>query len=437
MSQPGLASPAELDAPMAPTLASRLLLWSILGFCVVMIAWAAVAEVNETASAPGRIVPQRPLQVVSHVDGGVVAAILVRPGDVVAAGQPLLRLDPGAAAADYGRSSAAANALAARILRLEAEAAGQSPAFPVALSAAAPGAVSAEQALWQAHQRDAANGLTGVAARIDGARRALAEAEASAAAAAEAQAQAAREVTMLAPLVDKGIEPRLALDRARSALVQAQASAAGGAEAVARARAAVVEARAAAAAVTDRWRAEASNGLAQARAELAGQQAGLPSLQRRVEQAEIRSPVSGTVQRVLVGTVGSAAAPGAPLVEVVPKDGALAIAARVRPRDIGFVHIGQPAAVRITAYDSSVYGTLKGRVTRISPDAVADERGGEGWYEVRIETSQRGLVGPTGRPATIGSGMVAEVALLGAPRTVLSYLLSPVTRLREDAFRER
>ena len=229
----------------------------------------------------------------------------------------------------------------------------------------------------------------------------------------------------------------LTLDRARSALVQARASAAGGAEAVARARATVAEVRAAAAAVSDRWRAEASNDLVQARAELAGQQAGLPSLQRRVEQADVRSPVSGTVQRVLVGTVGSAAAPGAPLVEVVPKDGALAIAARVWPSDIGFVHIGQPAAVRITSYDSSVYGTLKGRATRISPHVVADERGGDGWYDVRIETSQRGLVRPAGRPAAIGSGIVAEVALLRAPRTLLSYLLSPVTRLCEDALRER
>lgn len=266
-----LTDPVEIDAPMSPGLASRRLLWSILGFCSVMIAWAAVAEVNETASAPGRIVPQHQLQVVSHVDGGVVAAILVRPGDVVAAGAPLLRLDSGGAAADFGRRSAAANALSARILRLEAEAAGRAPAFPTALTVAAPGAVAAEQALWQAHQRDVANGSAGVSARIDGARRALAEAEAGAAASAEARAQAAREVAMLAPLVDNGIEPRLTLDRARWALVQTEANAAGSAEAVARAQAAVAEARAVAAAVTDRWRAEASNDLAQARAELTGQ----------------------------------------------------------------------------------------------------------------------------------------------------------------------
>jgi adhesin transport system membrane fusion protein len=123
-------------------------------------------------------------------------------------------------------------------------------------------------------------------------------------------------------------------------------------------------------------------------------------------------------------------------VEVVPTEGALAVAARVRPRDIGLVHVGQSALIKVTAYDSSVYGKLKGRVTRISPDAIVDDRGLEGWYEVRIETPSRSLKGPGGRQVAVGTGMVTEVNLLGAPRTVLSYLLSPVTKLRDDAFRE-
>lgn len=437
MSQLSFAAADLQGEPLSASATSRLLLWSIAGFTTVMIGWAAVAQVNEAATAPGRIVPQRQLQVVSNLEGGIVAGIFVRAGERVAAGQLLLRLDPGAAAADFGRSSAAANALRARILRLEAEAAGLTPAFPAALTAAAPGAVAAEQALWQAHQRDAANAGASAGARLDGATRALAEAEAAAAAAAEARAQAARETAMMAPLVEKGIEPRLTLERARSALVQAEASAAGAAQAVARARAAVAEARAGVATTTSRWRAEASTDLAAARAQLAEQQASLPALQRRVERTDVRSPVAGTVQRVLVGTIGSAVASGAALVEVVPAEGVLAVAAKVRPRDIGMVHLGQAATVKVTAYDSSVYGSLSGRVTRISPDAVVDERGGEGWYDVRIETSTRSLTGPGGRKVTVGAGMVTEVNLLGASRSVLSYLLGPITRLSEDAFRER
>ena len=242
---------------------------------------------------------------------------------------------------------------------------------------------------------------------------------------------------MLAALVDKGIEPRISLDRAQSALVQAQATAAGAAQAVARATAALAETRAAAAGVADRTRVEASNELALARAEFAGQSAGLPALQRRVERAKVRSPIAGTVQRVLVTTVGSSVGPGAPLIEVVPADGALVVEARVLPRDIGFVRLGQPAAVKLTAYDSSVYGRLEGQVTAISPDAVVDERGGDGWYVVRIETPARALTAPDGSQLRVGAGMVADVDLLGRKRTVLSYLLSPVTKLSGSAFRER
>ncbi len=235
---------------------------------------------------------------------------------------------------------------------------------------------------------------------------------------------------MLSPLVDKGIEPRMTLDRARSALVQARAAASG-------AGAALAEARAAAAEVVDRGRVEASNDLALARAELAGQSAGLPALQRRVDRTEVRTPIAGIVQGVLVATVSSSVAAGAVLAEVVPTGDALIVEARVRPRDIGFVRLGQSAAVKLTAYDPSVYGRLGGRVTAISPDAVMDERGGDGWYLVRIETRARALKAPDGTRMAVGAGMVADVELLGRKRTVLSYLLSPVTKLREAAFRER
>ena len=427
----------EPFAGVQPAQLTRVLLWSIAGFTAVIIGWASVAEVNETATAPGRVVATRPLQVVSNLEGGIVSAILVRPGQRVAAGAPLLRLDPDAVIADYGRNSAAGNALSARIARLEAEVANRIPVFPPALEAAAPGAVAAERSAWAARRLDRANSLAGSRARIDAAVRGFDEAKATAVSAAEARAQAGREVGMLVPLVDKGIEPRLTLDRARSARVQSEAAAAGAQQAVARAAAIAAEARAAADSIGDGARAAAGNDLAQARAELATQSAALPALRHRVERTAVRSPVAGTVQRVLAATVGGSVAPGAPLVEIVPAGGALAIEARVRPRDIGMVHVGQPAAVRITAFDSSVYGKLDGRVARISPDAVSDVPGGEGWYLVRIETRGDGVKGPDGRARPLGPGMVAETDLLGPSRTVMSYLLSPISKLSTTAFRER
>ena len=427
----------NLPDRVEPARAARLMLWSIAGFSAVMIGWAGLARIPETAVAMGRIVPSRQLQVIGNLEGGVVEAILVRPGQKVAAGAVLLRLDPGAAAADFGRGTAAANALAARIARLEAEVAETAPRFAAGLAAAAPVAVATERALWSARVADLAAAMAGETARLDGARRALAQAEAEHGSHSEARAQAGREVAMIAPLVDKGIEPRISLDRAQSALAQARSAEAASGAAVARAAAAVAEARAMTRTAAGRLRTQSVDALAAAQAELAGQSAGLPALRTRVARTEIRSPIAGTVQRVLVATIGGAVAPGAPLVEVVPAGDALVVAARVRPADSAFVHVGQRAAVKLTAYDASVYGALEGRVTRISPDAVVDERSGDSHYDVRIVTAAKALRAPDGAMLPVAAGMVAQIDLIGRQRSVLSYVLNPVTKLRENAFRER
>ncbi|HEY6219239.1 MAG TPA: HlyD family efflux transporter periplasmic adaptor subunit, partial [Gemmatimonadaceae bacterium] len=128
---------------------------------------------------------------------------------------------------------------------------------------------------------------------------------------------------------------------------------------------------------------------------------------------------------------------GEPVVEIVPSEESLLIEARVKPADIGAVRLNQHARVAITAYDRSVYGLLEGTVVGISPDAVAEERTGETFYLVRVRTSANQLRGPDGRAVQIGPGMVAEVDLLGEKRTVLQYLLTPITRISETALREQ
>ncbi|MBC7519570.1 MAG: HlyD family efflux transporter periplasmic adaptor subunit, partial [Sandarakinorhabdus sp.] len=186
-----------------------------------------------------------------------------------------------------------------------------------------------------------------------------------------------------------------------------------------------------------RSRSQAAEPRAAAGAELAGQSAGLPALKTRIDRTAIRSPIAGTVQRMLVTTVGGSVTPGAPLVEILPGGDRLVIEAMVRPQDIAFVHQGQKANVKLTAYDSSVYGALAGTVDRISPDAIINERTGESHFAVRIVTGASTLKAPDGAAMPIGAGMVAEVNLLGRKRSVLSYLLSPVTKLSENAFREK
>ncbi len=417
-----------------PARAAQLMLGLITGFLLAMVIWAGLAQMPETAVAVGRVAPARALQQVSNLEGGRVTAILARPGDKVVAGQVLLRLDPDAAAADLGRSSSLTAALQARIARLEAEASGSAPDFDPALPTVV---IAGERALWSARRADLAATGSGDAARRDAATRALAEAESAARVHAEARAQAAREVAMLAPLVEKGIEPAISLARARSVLVQADAALVGAGAAARRAAAMVNEARAAGTSAESRFRSSAADALTAARAELAGQSAALPALQGRVDRTAVRSPIAGTVQRVLVATIGGTVAAGAPLVEIVPAGEALVIDADVRPSDIAFVYPGQATTVRLTAYDSAVYGSLAGEVSRISPDAIVNERSGESHYSVRITTRATALKAPDGTALPIGPGMVAEVNFTGRQRSVLSYLFAPVTKLSQKAFRER
>ena len=162
----------------------------------------------------------------------------------------------------------------------------------------------------------------------------------------------------------------------------------------------------------------------------------LPALSERVERTVVRSPLAGRVNRVLVTTVGGTIQPGAPLVEIVPSEENLLVEVQMRPSDIAWVRIGQDAKINITAYDSSIYGALDGKVVAISPDATLNERTGESFYTVRVATDDK-LVGKEGKPLEIGPGMIADVSLLGDKRSVMSYILSPLTKLSQTALREQ
>jgi adhesin transport system membrane fusion protein len=241
---------------------------------------------------------------------------------------------------------------------------------------------------------------------------------------------------MIRPLVERGIEPRLSLIQAESAASIAASEAAAAAASVARAQSAVGEAQATLAQQRQDWRSLAANELATAQAEMAARRSSLPALAERVARTVVRSPLPGRINRVLVTTVGAAVSPGAPLIEIVPSEESLLVEAMVTPQDIAFVHIGQRAKVNISAYDSSIYGGLEATVVSISPDAVLNEKTGQSFYTVQVRTAKNAIKGRDGRPMPIGTGMTADVSLLGDKRTVMEYILSPITKLKNTALRE-
>ncbi len=422
-------------ARVRPATASNILLWVILGFVAIFFIWAAVTELDRTVRGQGRVIPSSQLQVVSNLEGGIVEAILVRTGQVVKRGDPLVRLDRTATGAALGSNQAKFDALRAKIARLEGEVAGRAPAFPTDGGPGLAEQVAIERGLHASRMADLGSLLSAYGSSVVQAQRAVAEAQANHAARRSAQTAAQNELNLIRPLVERGIEPRLSLVQAENAASVATSEAAAASAAIAKAQASVAEATSTLARARQEWRAQAAGELAAAQAEMVALRRSMPELAAQVARTVVRSPLDGRVNRVLVTTVGGTVSPGAPLVEIVPSEDSLFVEAQVRPEDIAWVIINQPARIEITAYDSSVYGTLDGKVVSISPDATLNERTGESFYTVRVATNDK-LRNEAGRPLEIGPGMVATVSLLGDKRSVLGYIFSPITKLGQRAFRE-
>lgn len=423
---------AELDREdFVAAKSANVMLWIIAAFFVVFLLWATFTKVERTVHGSGRVVPSSKMQIISNLEGGVIEEILIKPGQVVQKGDVLVRLSPTLTSSELGSNTASVDALRAKIARLRGEVTGTAPSYAGVSAAAA----ATEDALHRARMAELSSLSGAGSARAVQAERAVAEAEAILAARRGNLGAAQKELDMLRPLAARQIVSRLELVKAENAVSLARNEVTAAEAAVARSRAAIAEARAGTAQARSDWVGRSGSELAAAQAELAAREKAMPALTDRVDRTTIRAPLSGRVNRVLVTTVGGSVSAGMPLLEIVPSDEALYVEAMVMPQDIGNVRLGQSAKVEITAYRATVYGKLEGEVVTISPDVVVNEKTGESFYTIEVRTTSK-LTGPTGKELPIGPGMVANVSLLGDERSILSYIFTPFTQLKENAFRE-
>jgi membrane fusion protein, adhesin transport system len=433
------AEPLALEArehAIRPRLVSSILLWLILGFFVALIAWAALTKIDRTVRGIGRIIPSSQLQTISNLEGGIVEAILVKTGQLVRAGDPLVKLDQTLSTAELGSGSSTINSLSARIARLQAEVTGSGFSISAAGGGDLANQIAVERAVYQSRIAELTSLTNAARARTSAAERAVEEASAMLNARRAAAGAAQAELSAIRPLVEQGIEPRLSLSRAQGAAQTSASEAAAASASVARARAAVAESRAAEAQQVQDWRSRSAGELATAKAELDARRSTLPALADKVRRTVVTAPVAGRVNRVMVTTLGGSVPPGSPLVDLVPTNDGLIIEAMISPKDIASVRLEQEAKVSLTAYDSGIYGSLKGKVVSISPDAIVNEKTGESHFLVKVMTNETALITQAGKRLPIGVGMVADVSLLGDQRSVLSYFLTPLTRVTDQAFRE-
>ncbi|XZG71205.1 HlyD family type I secretion periplasmic adaptor subunit [Chitinibacteraceae bacterium HSL-7] len=412
---------------------ARVLVWLALLALVVLFAWAALAHIDEVTRGEGKVIPSRQIQVVQSLDGGIVERILVREGESVKKGQPLVKIDPTRFVSSLKESEAQALSLKAKAARLEALATGQPFAELPDVQEKAPELLQQEQLLYQSRlaELDASVGV----ARQQQAQRSqeLFEVRARRDQAARSYDLTQQELTATRPLLKSGAVSDVDILRLERDLARYRGERDSAAAQIPRIQAGIGEAQRKVQEVELQFRNQAASELSETRGKLASLSEGKVALADRVKQSEVRSPVNGTVQRLLVNTEGGVVQPGAEVIEIVPSDDALLLEARIQPRDIAFLRPGQPALVKFTAYDFATYGGLDATLEQISADTVTDDKG-NAFYVVRVRTKTSYLGSEKNR---IIPGMVAEVDILTGKKTVLSYLLKPVLRAKARALSER
>mgnify|MGYP001278400952 CR=1 FL=1 len=408
-------------------------------FVVVALVWAGLSEVDEVAVGEGKVIPSRQVQKVQNLEGGIVSEIQVREGQTVQQGDVIMRIDPTRFSSSLGEGKAKDDALRARIARLSAEAGGQPFVAPADLAQENAGLVSQEKSLFDNRQREQQANLAVLQQQAEQRRRELAEKRSREGQLRDSLALASRELELTRPLARQGVVSEVELLRQERQVNDLKGDLDATRLSIPRLEAAVREIQDKMGEQTARFRADAARELNLARGEQNAISAANVGLEDRVIRTLVRAPVSGVVKQLKVTTVGGVVQPGYDLAEIVPADDTLLVEARIRPADIAFLRPGQEAFVKLTAYDSSIYGGFPATLEHISADTLVPERPGErpeAYYLVRVRTRSNKLSG-SDKEVAILPGMVAQVDIMTGRKTVLQYLMKPIIKTKQAALRER
>ena len=366
---------------------------------VAFVVWAYFSNVEEVTRGQGSVIPSSREQVIQSLDPGVLAALTVKEGDLVEAGQVLVRLDTARSSAVYRETRNKVDALRATAARLRSEAHG----VPLRFEKDTPAElVQRETAAYQSRVRAVNESVQGLR---------------------ESKRLLDREIAITEPMAAKGVVSEVEILRMKRQANELQLQ--------------ITERR-------NKFQSDANTELVRVEAELAQSEETMAARADPVTRSEIKAPLRGVVKNIRINTVGGVIGAGQDIMEIVPVEGPLLVEAYIRPQDVAFIKPNDEALVKLTAYDYSLYGGLDGVVTLISPDTLQDNRRpselklnpDESYYRVIVETRDNQLNDKNGKPLPIIPGMIASVDIKTGEKTVFQYLTKPITRLKQ-ALRER
>ena len=405
-------------------------------FFAVMGVWAHFAVLDTVTRGQGTIVPSSRTQVIQNLEGGILAEILVHEGDIVDAGDVLVRIENTVAQASLEDARSQYLTLLATEARLVAEVEDKDEiTFPPAVLNEAPTVASDQKRLFNARKRQLEAQVNVLESQARQRKQEVAEMASKRQQLEQSLSLARDEMSITKPLVEKGVMPRIELIRIERQVSDLEGEIRTIRTSIPRLQAAQQEAEQRIVEMKATTKTDSSDELNKTRGELKSISQSLFAGQDRVTRTAVTSPVRGTVKDLKINTVGGVIQPGEDIMEIVPLDDSLLVEARIRPADIAFLRPNQKAVIKVSAYDFSIYGGLSAKLERISADTIRDEEG-ESFYRVYLRTN-RNTLRHHDVELPIIPGMTVTAEILTGEKSVLDYILKPIIKAKDSALRER
>jgi adhesin transport system membrane fusion protein len=413
----------------------HILLLLIAAFIGIALWWTSVAEIDEVTRGQGKVVPSSKVQVIQNLEGGILADVLVSEGQMVEKDDVLLKIDDTRFSSSFRESKLTYWELVARTARLSAESEGKPLELPDELMTKQPDLAAEERALYQSRQLQLQSTIDVLKRQAEQRRQELVEKQARQQQLSRSFELSNQELQMSEPLVAAGVMSEVELLRLRRTVNDLRGEMDSNRLAIPRIRSSMDEVQQKINEANTRFQSEAARELSEVRAEMARTEESVSALADRVTRTHVRSPMKGTIKRLMINTIGGVIQPGMDLIEIVPLEDNLLIEAQIRPADIAFLRPGQEAIIKFTAYDFSIYGGLQAKLERISADTITNEED-ESFYLIYLRTEQNYIKSSLGELGII-PGMTVTVDILTGEKTVLDYLLKPILKAKNEALRER
>ncbi|MBA5761390.1 HlyD family type I secretion periplasmic adaptor subunit [Vibrio sp. 404] len=432
---------------------ARIMLWLMLLFFIIAIAWASWAEIDKVTVGQGKVVPSSQVQVIQNLEGGLVKEILVHEGESVEKGQQLLLIDDTRFRSDFREREQQVANLTANVIQLSASLASveinedfntktwndnvkinyDNLFYPEDFEEKRPRLVARQKAEYRQDLNELRNQLSVIDQQVKQKQQDLIEIQARVRNLRESYSFARKELEITRPLAEEGVVPRIELLKLQRQVNDTRREMTSSELKVPVLRSAIQESMLSRIDAAQKFRSAQQEKLNEAQDRLSAMSESTVGLQDRVNRTVVISPVTGTVKTLNINTVGGVIQPGMDIVEIVPSEDTLLVEAKIAPQDIAFLRPELSAIVKFSAYDFTKYGGLEGTLEHISADTTTDEEGNS-FYLVRVRTNETSLNKDESLP--IIPGMTASVDIITGKRTVMDYLLKPILSAKTNALKE-